>query len=52
MKNMDIEEITVHTNNKELFEIYSQIILNLIAWIALHFDDSKNIKTKGFNNLR
>ena len=45
MKNMDIEEITVHTNNKELFEIYSQIILNLIAWIALHFDDSKNIKT-------
>lgn len=51
---VDIEDITNYTNNKELFEIYSEIILSLLEWISLYKKDISEMKklfAQKFNQL-
>ena len=38
---LDIEDINKLTNNSELFEIYSQIILSLLEWISDYKGDAE-----------
>ncbi len=43
----DIEDINNHTSNPELFEIYSQIILDLLKWIG-NYDKNETKKKELF----
>lgn len=42
---MNIEYISAHTDNTELFTIYSQIIHKLLSWITINIDNPK-LKSK------
>ena len=43
---LDIEDINEHTNNEELFKIYSEIILELINWVTNYNADISKLKNK------
>ena len=43
---LDIEDINEHTNNEELFKIYSEIILELINWVTNYNADVSKLKNK------
>ena len=48
---LDIEDINEHTNNPELFEIYSKIILQLLNWVSEYTGNSSKIRNKFSNYL-